>query len=321
MRIEKNQNGALAKSKNLMKRGNIMQNKEGNGQKPVVSDWLYQFMEEKAPWFWGIFSIVMVLGLYKTVSTTFMEKTPYVWDVAFLRIALSLLAIMMMREAYQGEFYLGFTTRGFGQGLLLCWPMLAFIAFNLFLNLSSGKIYGESLAMMLTSNFSIGLFEEVISRAILVGHMMHHWKDDVHRIRKSVVWSSVIFGVLHIGNIFSNPVGTLFQIVYATGVGILFSAVYLRTRNLWGCVIVHAINDFCAGINALYVPLQADMDAYSALMTALPQIFVERIPEETLLAIVPLLQLAAIPISIFIAIVGIYMVRPAKAKQINQLWA
>lgn len=305
----------------IMKRGNIMQNKEGNVKKSVFADWLYQFMEKKALWFWGIFSVVMVLGLYKTVSITFLEKTPYVWDGAFQHIALSLLAIIMMREAYQGEFHLGFTSRRLGQGFLLCWPMLTFIAVNLFFNLSSGKIYGESLAMTLTNYFSVGLFEEVISRAILVGHMMHHWKDDVHRVRKSVVWSSVIFGVLHIGNIFSAPVQTLFQIVYATGVGILFSAVYLRTRNLWGCVIVHAINDFCAGIKALYVPLQADMDAYSASMAALPQIFLERIPEETLLSIAPLLQLAPIPISIFITIVGIYMMRPAKAKQINQLWA
>lgn len=126
--------------------------------------------------------------------------------------------------------------------------------------------------------------------------------------------------MLHIGNIFSNPSGTLIQILYATGVGILLSAVYLRTRNLWGCVIFHAINDFCGGIKALYVPLQADMNAYSASIEALPQILVERIPEETLLVIAPLLQLSLIPLSIFIAIVGIYIMRPTKAKQINQLW-
>lgn len=90
-----------------------MQNEEKNGQKPVFSDWLYQFMEKKAPWFWGIFSVVMVLGLYKTVSETFLGNTPYVWDIAFQRIALSLLAIMM-KEAYQGEFHLGLTTRRFG---------------------------------------------------------------------------------------------------------------------------------------------------------------------------------------------------------------
>ena len=297
-----------------------MQNKEGNGRKPVFSDWLYQIMEKHAPWFWGIFSVVMVLGLYKWVSLAFLEKTPYVWDGAFQHITLSLLAILMMREVYQGEFHLGFTTRRFWQGLLMCWPMLTFIAFNLFANLGGGKIYGESLAMALANYFSVGLFEEVIVRAILIGHMMHHWEGDAHRIRKAVVWSSVIFGVLHIGNVFSNPIGTLIQILFATGIGILFAAVYLRTRNLWSCILAHAINDFCAAIDTIYVPLQADIDTYNAALAKVPQILMGRIPQETLISIAPLLQLAGLPLAVFVAIMGIYMMRPAKAKQINQLW-
>lgn len=297
-----------------------MQNNEGNGRRLLFSDWLYQIMEKHAPWFWGIFSVVMVLGLYKWVSLAFLEKTPYVWDGTFQHIMLSLLAILMMREVYQGEFHLGFTTRRFWQGFLMCWPMLTFIAFNLFANLGSGKIYGESLTMALANYFSVGLFEEVIVRAILIGHMMHHWKGDAHRIRKAVVWSSVIFGVLHIGNVFSNPIGTLIQILFATGIGILFAAVYLRTRNLWSCILVHAINDFCAAIDTIYVPLQADIDAYNAALAEVPQILMGRIPQETLISIAPLLQLAGLPLAVFVAIMGIYMMRPAKAKQINQLW-
>lgn len=297
-----------------------MQNKEGNRRKPVFSDWLYQIMENHAPWFWGLFSVVMVLGLYKWVSLAFLEKTPYVWDGTFQHITLSLLAILMMREVYQGEFHLGFTTRRFGQGFLMCWPMLTFIAFNLFANLGSGKIYGESLTMALANYFSVGLFEEVVVRAILIGHMMHHWKGDAHRIRKAVVWSSVIFGVLHIGNVFSNPIGTLIQILFATGIGILFAAVYLRTRNLWSCILAHAINDFCAAIDTIYVPLQADIDTYNAALAEVPQILMGRIPQETLISIAPLLQLVGLPLAVFVAIMGIYMMRPAKAKQINQLW-
>lgn len=199
--------------------------------------------------------------------------------------------------------------------------MLSFILFNLVCNLGAGKIYAESLVLALTNYFSVGLFEEVIVRAILIGHMMHHWKNDVHRIRKTVFWSSVIFGVLHIGNIFTNPLSTLFQIFYATGLGILLAAVYLRTRNLWSCILFHALNDFCADIRTIFVPLQADLAAYHADLAEVPQVILEQIPEETLISIVPILQLMILPLTIFVTIAGLYMLRPGKSRQINKLWA
>lgn len=297
-----------------------MEKKQGNHQGRSLSNWLYHFMEERAPWFWGIFSVVMVLVMYKTFNVTFLEKTPYVWDGMFQHVTLSLLCILLMREAYKGEFHLGFKTAGFWQGILLCWPAFLFIAFNLFGNLGSGRIYTDSLIMTLMDYCSVGLFEEVVIRAILIGHMMHHWRNDPRRVSKAVIWSSVIFGVLHIGNIFSNPIGTVIQILYATGIGILFAAAYIRTRNLWSCILVHSMVDFFAGIAKIFVPLQADMAAYEASLKQVPQVLLSGIPEETLVSIAPLLQLMPLVLSIVAAATAIYMLRSGKHGQIDMLW-
>lgn len=297
-----------------------MEKQQGNHQERTLSAWLYRFMEERAPWFWGIFSVVMVLILYKTFNVAFLEKTPYVWDGMFQHVTLSLLCIILMREAYKGEFQLGFRTAGFWQGLLLCWPAYLFIALNLFVNLGSGRIYIDSLLMTLMDYCSVGLFEEVVIRAILVGHMMHHWKNDPRRISKTVIWSSVIFGVLHIGNFFSNPLGTVMQIFYATGLGLLFAAAYIRTRNLWCCILIHSIIDFCGAIPKIFVPLQADMAAYNASLEQVPQLILSRMPEETLMAIAPLLQLMPLVLALLAAVAAIYMLRPKKHSRINILW-
>ena len=286
-----------------------------------VSGWLYRFMEEHAPWFWVIFSVVTVLGLYKSFSLTFLEKTPYSWDYTFHHITLALLCIIMMREAYQGRFRMGFRTKRFGAGILMCWPALIFVLFNLGSNLCIGRIYPESLIMELMRNVSIGLFEEVVVRAVLVGHMMYHWRNSRRRVFQTVLWSSVLFGVLHIGNALENPMGTLIQIFYAMGCGVMFAAIYIRTRNLWSCILVHALVDFSANITNIFVPVQLDAEAYAGSMSGLTY-FLPTFAPDSILSVWSGLSLFGILVGTALGIgAGIFLLRRSKAAEIADLWA
>ena len=286
-----------------------------------VSGWLYRFMENHAPWFWVIFSVVTVLGLYKAFSLTFLEKTPYTWDYTFHHITLSLLCILMMREAYQGKIHMGFRTQRFGVGILMCWPAVVFILINLGSYLCIGRIYPESLIMELMRNVSIGLFEEVVVRAVLVGHMMYHWRNSRRRVFLTVLWSSVLFGVLHIGNALENPVGTFIQIFYAMGFGVMFAAVYIRTRNLWSCILVHALVDFSANITNIFVPVQLDAEAYAGSMSGLTY-FMPAFAPESILSVWSGLSFLGILVGTALAIVvGVFMLRRSKAAEIADLWA
>lgn len=293
---------------------------EKKSEKASVSGFLHDFMEHHAPWFWIVFSVVTVLIVYKSFSLTFLKKTPYTWDDVFQHYTLALLCIILMRESYKGKFHLGFRTERFGLGLLLCWPAIPFMCLNLLTTLSDQPIVPESLILMLLSNSAIGLFEEVVVRAILVGHMMHHWKEDRHRVFKSVLCSSLLFGILHIGNFFSNPVGTIFQIVYASGIGVMFAAAYIRTRNLWPCIILHAIVDLSANLSLIYVPLQADMAAYQESVMQIPSLISYYLPYETLMMIPALTLIGAVIMSLIAAMAGAFMLRKSKAEEIKVLW-
>ena len=262
-------------------------------EKGTVSGWMHRFMEEHAKWFWVLYSVLIVLVIYKAFSLTFLEKTPYSWDYAFHHITLALLSILMMREAYRGEFHMGFRGKGF---------------------------WKESLIQELVKNFSIGLFEEVVVRAVLVGHMMHYWRNSPRRVFNAVLWSSVLFGVLHIGNALAAPLNTAFQIFYATGFGIIFAAVYIRTRNLWSCILVHALVDFTGSLTLIYLPLQPDYEAYGAAAADLTYLVPSVAPDWLisgwgLIAILGLLLGTALSVA-----VGIYELRKAKAEETALLW-
>ena len=297
-----------------------MNKEQKNIQDRTFSARLHRFMEEHAPWFWCIFILVVVVIVYKAFNLAFLGKTPYKWDDAFQHIFISLLCILLMRETYKGQFHLGFQTSNFWQGVLLCWPVFLICVLNLSINFSTGRVYGDSLLMTALLYFSVGLFEEVVMRGILVGHMLHHWKNDSRRIFKTVLWSSVIFGVTHLGNVFSNPIGTAFQIVYATGLGMVFAAAYIRTRNLWSCILIHSIVDFTGGIEAIYVPLQADSAAYQASCNQITNLGSLWIPEEMAYTAALMFQFAAVAVAFIAAGIACYMLRSKKRSSIDALW-
>lgn len=294
----------------------VMDNRRSRG----LSDVLHDFMEDHAPLFWIVFSVVTVLVVYKSFSLTFLKKTPYTWDDVFQHYTLALLCIILMRESYKGQFHLGFRTARFGLGLLLCWPAIPFMCLNLLTSLSDRPIVGESLVLMLLSNLAIELFEEVVVRGILVGHMMHYYKGDRHRVLKSVLYSALLFGILHIGNALSNPVGTAFQVVYATGIGVMFAAAYIRSRNLWPCIILHALVDLSANLGNVYVQLQPDMAAYQEELMSVPSLISYYLPYETLMMIPGLVLVGAVVISILAALAGAFTLRRSKRAEIEELW-
>ncbi len=61
-----------------------------------------------------------------------------------------------------------------------------------------------------------------------------------------VVLLSALFLVWPIsGNLTHQPLNaTLFQVYYATAIGIFFAAIYLRTGSLWWTIILHFLIDF-----------------------------------------------------------------------------
>lgn len=225
---------------------------------------LRKLAEEHALVFWILCVLFYVVG-YKVFRVMILEKTPYTYDVAFFRISLAFLAIIMMKEIYNGKFSFNLHTSRMMKGVLLLWPGLLFLLINLGGgSIRNQAIVGETLLMVIISNMATGFYEEIIMRGMLLKHMMQHWRGDQHRILKSVVVTSVLFGVVHLGNLVYGQVAvTLTQVVYATALGLLFAAAYLRTANLWSCVLVHGIVDISGELHKIYYRPGEEIEIYN----------------------------------------------------------
>ena len=90
-----------------------------------------------------------------------------------------------------------------------------------------------------------GISEETIFRAMLIPIGMRYLKVK-NRAVAAVIISSVIFGPLHLTNIFvgADPVMTLIQAFMATCGGFVLAGIYLRTGSVIPGMIAHAVYDF-----------------------------------------------------------------------------
>jgi len=111
--------------------------------------------------------------------------------------------------------------------------------------------------------FAPGFGEEITYRGLGVANYMRTIKNS-KGIYVIFALSSVVFGLVHLGNVFSGaPVGvSIIQALYATGIGMALGAVYLRTGNLLPCIIGHMSLDFMEFI-------RDDLHASSGVMQGL----------------------------------------------------
>lgn len=93
----------------------------------------------------------------------------------------------------------------------------------------------------------VGVFEECVFRGILFPLMAGSFSSDKKGFLKTYFLSSVVFGVMHLFNIFGGAgVGpTLLQVGYTTLTGGLFAFVLIKTKNVLLCALVHGVYDFC----------------------------------------------------------------------------
>jgi len=98
----------------------------------------------------------------------------------------------------------------------------------------------------------VGLFEEALMRGIVLNGCIKLLPKNKKGLYIAVAISSALFGTTHllglqIGSDYHTwqVIGYMVGKVLITGIGgLVFATIYLKTKNIWSCAILHAIYDF-----------------------------------------------------------------------------
>jgi membrane protease YdiL (CAAX protease family) len=112
----------------------------------------------------------------------------------------------------------------------------------------------ELLILFSLSVSVVGIVEEFVFRGIIFPLFIRSSKTTDRPILISAVLSSLMFGIVHFFNIFSQPeniIGITSQVFFATSIGVFFCGLMVRTGNILIPIIIHALINFSFGAGEL----------------------------------------------------------------------
>lgn len=146
---------------------------------------------------------------------------------------------------------LRFSGKQFGKRLLVGGYFLLIGVSSLIQNLASadrGTIRSPGhLLLFVLSMLMIGVAEEITFRGVIATLLFRQYGKTTSGVWFCVIASGILFGCPHLINAIGGGsafTGVLVQAVSAVGSGMVFTAMYYRTRTIWVPILLHAWIDF-----------------------------------------------------------------------------
>ena len=97
---------------------------------------------------------------------------------------------------------------------------------------------------------SVGFFEEMAFRGCIFTVVLQRMKKNRLGVFLAIVISSVIFGLVHLVNLFSggSAIGVILQTGYSFLIGGMCAVILVKTKNIWYCVVLHGVYNFAGGV-------------------------------------------------------------------------
>jgi len=113
---------------------------------------------------------------------------------------------------------------------LLMEPLIEALPYAAEFNEMMLQAIGDNTTLaFLTVAVAAPLLEEVLFRGIVLDGFLKNYNPT-----KAIVWSAVIFGLVHL-----NP----YQFIPAFLIGLIMGWIYWKTGSLWLCILIHFINN------------------------------------------------------------------------------
>jgi membrane protease YdiL (CAAX protease family) len=124
------------------------------------------------------------------------------------------------------------------KSILFVLPIIVLSFIPLFNGMNTYEV--SSILMVMGISIFIGFSEELACRGVILPALMY--KGKVY----SIIVSSIIFGSLHLMNIFRGAgiEDTMLQVIFATGFGLTMAIVRYKTELILPQILVHALWDF-----------------------------------------------------------------------------
>jgi membrane protease YdiL (CAAX protease family) len=198
---------------------------------------------------------VILIGILCTFMTALGTAVPQIIGLdindqiivttVFLLISIAIGIIIMRKTRFTLSDY-GFQLSKKDTNHKVWWyiPLLAVEVLPIVIAGFSSEITVLQYFILLFFTVAVGFNEEIYFRGLALKVM------EAKGRKNAIIWSSIIFGVLHLANVF-NGKSTLYlvlQLFFAFLVGFVLAEIVSITKSLWVVIIWHAAHDYISSI-------------------------------------------------------------------------
>ncbi len=222
-------------------------------------------MEEKKKNIWlVILKVVLIYAFFEILTSvlgSILASSIYssmlygkytIYAVSEFVILLCALALLFIRKKW---YIFKVSKTSFKDSVKLTLPIVIISVIVLFFNsidMLGSKINYNNLVSLIFYAILIGLFEEIFFRGIIENELLESFSDNKKQILTSIILSGMIFGGVHLTNLFvgQDLLTTMMQFVQTTAIGILFGTIYYKTKNIWALVFLHSFYDLAVFLSS-----------------------------------------------------------------------
>ena len=163
-------------------------------------------------------------------------------------IAATAIVMLIYKKRFAPEYKGVVRKEGLAKGLFMGLPLLAYWIISSIPSFFDHTFVIKPLTMEIISSAVVaGITEEAAFRHGMITTMLRN-RNQKENLVRCILISSVAFGFLHLFNmaIGADPIRTILQTIGATGLGVLFGAIFISTGNILPGMILHAVHDIFA---------------------------------------------------------------------------
>jgi len=189
------------------------------------------------------FGILILLNIFPTFLQYYKYGSDLIIEIFYAIFVL--IVMLLFKNAYV------FTEKKekFFKSFKYAIPIIAYSVVVLIGNVLSLDTFslGSFINLVIYCIF-IGITEEFLCRGWLQNEFIERFGNTKRGVITSIILSSLIFGLMHLTNVFATSQGmfqTILQVLNATSLGFLLGIIYYKTKNIWSVITLHAFYDFC----------------------------------------------------------------------------
>ena len=203
--------------------------------------------------------------------------------------ALVLIVMLLFNNSYVFTQKRASFFKGFRLGVFY---LIAIVLFTLLYGVLEGGLFtGLPVINLLLGCFLVGVAEEFLCRGWLLNEFLERFGDNKKGVWYSIIISGLIFGLMHLGNIFTmgqSVALTIAQILGAAATGVFFGVIYYKTKNIWTVVALHGLWDFSLFLGNV-APIYQTSE-YVRSVSAIGMVFAVLIAAAELINVIPYLK-------------------------------